>query len=119
MYQASKCEELKLWAKNATELPESLGRLTGLKKLYLWGCGRLERLPDSMSQLVALKELTLYCCYSLVGTVELRSGVQVIGEPDGLTVTYKKTAAEKAAEKAAAQKAAAAASRKLRRTSDN
>ena len=89
MYQASKCEELKLWAKNATELPESLGRLTGLKKLYLWGCGRLERLSDSMSQLVALKELSLYCCYSLVGTVELRSGVKVEGKPRGLTITYK------------------------------
>jgi hypothetical protein len=86
--QASKCEELTLITMKATELPESLGQLTGLKYLNLEMCGRLKSLPDSMSQLVALEKLNLSYCFSLVGTVELRSGVKVIDKPDGLTVTY-------------------------------
>jgi hypothetical protein len=86
--QASRCEELVLETLNATELPESLGRLTALKDLNLYDCSSLESLPDSISQLVALKKLFLDGCSSLVGTVELRSGVKVSAEPAGLTVTY-------------------------------
>jgi hypothetical protein len=86
--QASKCEELRLCTDKATELPESLGRLTGLKKLSLYCCTSLESLPDSMSQMVALETLYLGGCDRLVGTVELRSGVKVKHKPAGLTVTY-------------------------------
>ena len=101
--QASRCEELVLRTNKATELPESLGRLTGLKTLTLLGCDRLKSLPNSMSQMVALETLKLSdCCYlrslpdsisqwvalkyldlsdckRLVGNVELRSGVEVKG----------------------------------------
>ena len=89
--KASKCEELQLVTLKATELPENLGRLTGLKTLILDSCVSLVSSPDSISQLVAQEKLWLYGCRSLVGTgtVELRSGVQVNGEPAGLTVTYR------------------------------
>jgi len=113
---------------NAAELPEDLGRLTGLKRilfgcckileslpdsmsqmialeeLNLHGCRSLQSLPDSMSQMVTLKELSLSYCRSLVGTVELRLGVKVIHKPAGLTITY--SSEEENAENAAAQKGA-------------
>ena len=84
--EASKCEELLLVTQKTTELPQSLGQLSGLKKLRLGGCRSLVSLPDSISQLVALKQLWLDGCDSLVGTVELRSGVIVFSKPVGLTV---------------------------------
>ena len=62
--EASRCEELDLETENATELPESLGRLTGLEKLILQ-CSSLESLPDSMNQLVALEKLDLGWCSSV------------------------------------------------------
>ena len=87
--EASKCEELQLVTENATELPESLGRLTGLKKLSLSGCSSLVSLPHSMSQMVALENFDLSGCDSLGGTVELRSGVEVKHKPARLTIIFK------------------------------
>ena len=87
--EASKCEELWLTTDNATELPQCLGRLTGLQKLYLRNCSSLARLPDSMCQMVALEMLSLDGCNSLVDTVELPLGVNVDGKPAGLSYLTK------------------------------
>ena len=75
--EASKCEELMLVTSNATELPGSLGRLTGLKELTLYGCDSLKSLPKSVSQFVALEELHLGDCYRLESIPELPSSVKV------------------------------------------
>ena len=43
--------------KALTTLPESLGQLTGLRKLNLRGCRELTTLLQSMGQLTGLQEL--------------------------------------------------------------
>ena len=61
---ASKFKRLNLKTEYATELPESLGQLTGLQYLHL--PDHLVSLPDSISQLVLVEELDLTLCPSVL-----------------------------------------------------
>merc|ERR1712110_1163291 len=46
-------------------LPESIGTLTALKKLWLTQCTSLYTLPDCLGDLPALKQIGLSGCYRL------------------------------------------------------
>ena len=55
----NRASELDLSFKNLTELPESIGQLTQLRVLYLFG-NQLTRLPESIGQLTQLQVLRLF-----------------------------------------------------------
>ena len=76
---ASKCKELRLHSKVATEIPSCVAELTGLELVDLCYCCSLISLPESMGQMTALKKLLLNCS-SLVSLPES------VGQMTGLTV---------------------------------
>ncbi|CAI5521435.1 unnamed protein product [Closterium sp. Naga37s-1] len=53
---------LKLEAKSLEELPESLGRLKNLQRMWLTNCESLSKLPDSFGQLSNLSFLSIHLC---------------------------------------------------------
>jgi internalin A len=56
--QKNQATELNLQLKGLTEVPESIGQLTQLQSLYLWG-NQLTALPESIGQLSQLETLDL------------------------------------------------------------
>jgi hypothetical protein len=63
-------------------LPESIGGLGALEKLYLRGCTSLASLPEDIGGLGALKELNLYGCTSLASLPEGIGGLGALKELD-------------------------------------
>ncbi|KAG0615433.1 hypothetical protein M758_5G040900 [Ceratodon purpureus] len=63
------------------KLPSSIGQLTALEALSLWGCGRLEALPDTFTALSALNNLSMNGCSSiseLPTTLGLMTGISIL-----------------------------------------
>lgn len=96
--RASKIEELLLSSRNATELPRSLGRLTGLKRLTISSCYGLADLPDNMNEMVSLEEMWISGCRSLSSIQNVPPGVQIYNKPKHLMTTKRRAIAAASSE---------------------
>jgi hypothetical protein len=65
--------------KSLKKIPEGLGGLSYLKKVYLWGCEALEEFPSGICTFKALEELQFNGCKSLRKIPEGLGGLTYLG----------------------------------------